>query len=97
MRPITVTAPYVAGYLAFREVPPLIELINELREAHSELVPQVNTGDTAIYHIYSPREREEERERERVYGRVSVIFDFYVFQSFIWTGDTCGWQWNTAP
>jgi deoxyinosine 3'endonuclease (endonuclease V) len=33
--------PYIPGFLAFREVPFLMELLNELRESHPEFVPQL--------------------------------------------------------
>jgi len=38
---VKLTLPYIAGYLAFREVQPLMSLIITLRETRPELVPQV--------------------------------------------------------
>ena len=40
-RMVQLTAPYVPGYLAFREAEPLVELINSQRENKPELTPQV--------------------------------------------------------
>ena len=40
-RMVELTAPYVPGYLAFREAGPLVELINSQRETKPELTPQV--------------------------------------------------------
>lgn len=33
--------PYIAGFLAFREVGFLLRLVNQLRETYPELMPQV--------------------------------------------------------
>ncbi|KAI7897564.1 endonuclease V [Cokeromyces recurvatus] len=33
--------PYISGYLAFREVDPLLKLLNQLKETRPELYPQV--------------------------------------------------------
>ncbi|KAF8945804.1 hypothetical protein BGZ47_001941 [Haplosporangium gracile] len=38
---VKLTLPYIAGYLAFREVEPLLDLISTLRSARPELEPQV--------------------------------------------------------
>ncbi|KAF9913786.1 hypothetical protein BX616_009587 [Lobosporangium transversale] len=38
---VKLTLPYIAGYLAFREVEPLLSLIQTLRSNHPELVPQI--------------------------------------------------------
>ncbi|KAG8446512.1 hypothetical protein GDO86_014100 [Hymenochirus boettgeri] len=38
---VTVGAPYVAGYLAFREVPFLVDAIHKLKEKDPTLMPQV--------------------------------------------------------
>ena len=43
-RMVELTAPYVPGYLAFREAEPLIQLINSQREIKPELTPQVKKG-----------------------------------------------------
>ena len=40
-RMVELTAPYVPGYLAFREAEPLVQLINSQRENKPELTPQV--------------------------------------------------------
>jgi len=40
-RMVQLTAPYVPGYLAFREAEPLVELINSQLENKPELTPQV--------------------------------------------------------
>lgn len=38
---VELTLPYIPGFLAFREVPFLVELIDELRSSRPELVPQL--------------------------------------------------------
>jgi len=38
---VTMTQPYVPGFLAFREVDHLNKLINGLKNLHSELIPQI--------------------------------------------------------
>ena len=38
---VKLTLPYIAGFLAFREVDFLVALIEQLRIAHPELMPQV--------------------------------------------------------
>lgn len=38
---VRLTKPYIPGFLAFREVPFLLDLLNELRKTRPELVPQV--------------------------------------------------------
>ncbi|XP_073481311.1 endonuclease V [Aquarana catesbeiana] len=38
---VTLDAPYVAGFLAFREVPSLVEAVKTLQEKKPELMPQV--------------------------------------------------------
>ena len=40
-RMVRLTAPYVPGYLAFREAEPLVQLINSQRESRPGLTPQV--------------------------------------------------------
>ncbi|NWI95928.1 ENDOV Endonuclease, partial [Pitta sordida] len=40
-RMVTVSAPYVAGFLAFREVPVLLEAVQRLQQEEPELSPQV--------------------------------------------------------
>ncbi|NXF11632.1 ENDOV Endonuclease, partial [Smithornis capensis] len=40
-RMVAVTAPYVAGFLAFREVPVLVEAVQRLEQEEPELRPQV--------------------------------------------------------
>lgn len=40
-RMVTLTAPYVAGFLAFRETPFLLEALQRLEETQPELLPQV--------------------------------------------------------
>lgn len=40
-RPVTVTQPYVPGFLAFREVDFVVESMRILKESHPELYPQV--------------------------------------------------------
>lgn len=41
MQEVKLTAPYIAGYLAFREVSFLVDLLNELKSESPALVPQV--------------------------------------------------------
>lgn len=38
---VKLTLPYIPGFLAFRECPSLVPMLDELRAAHPELVPQV--------------------------------------------------------
>lgn len=38
---VTLTLPYIPGYLAFREVDPLVELLNDLKATQPEIYPQV--------------------------------------------------------
>ena len=38
---IQLTAPYVAGFLAFREAPFLVDMVNTIREQRPEVLPQV--------------------------------------------------------
>ncbi|KAG2187878.1 hypothetical protein INT44_000628 [Umbelopsis vinacea] len=38
---VTLTLPYIPGYLAFREVGPLVELLNELKATEPDIYPQV--------------------------------------------------------
>lgn len=40
-RMVAVSAPYVAGFLAFREVPFLVEALQRLEQEKPELKPQV--------------------------------------------------------
>ncbi|KAM7035464.1 endonuclease V isoform 1-T1 [Acridotheres tristis] len=40
-RMVTITAPYVAGFLAFREVPVLVEAVQRLQQEEPQLQPQV--------------------------------------------------------
>lgn len=40
---VTLTAPYVAGFLAFREVPFLLDAVRRLREREPHLMPQAGT------------------------------------------------------
>lgn len=48
---VKLTLPYIAGYLAFREVEPLMGLINTLRATRPELEPQVIFVDgCGIFH-----------------------------------------------
>jgi len=37
----TITLPYIPGFLAFRECPPLLEMLSALRDSHPHLFPQV--------------------------------------------------------
>lgn len=41
--------PYIAGYLAFREVKPLLQLLSELKDTHPELYPQIILVDGNIH------------------------------------------------
>ncbi|XP_066444052.1 endonuclease V isoform X2 [Eleutherodactylus coqui] len=49
---VTLDAPYVAGYLAFREVPSLVEAVKRLQERDSSLMPQVLfvDGNGVLHH-----------------------------------------------
>ena len=41
---VSLTAPYVSGFLAFREVPFLLELVQQLREKEPGLMPQAGVS-----------------------------------------------------
>ena len=41
LRMIELTAPYVPGYLAFREADPLVQMVREQRECKPEATPEV--------------------------------------------------------
>lgn len=43
-RHVQLTQPYISGFLAFREVPFLVEQVDRLREQRPELIPQVRLG-----------------------------------------------------
>ena len=38
---VELTAPYIPGFLAFREVPFLVEKVEKLRQLHPQMTPQV--------------------------------------------------------
>lgn len=39
--PTKLNSPYISGFLAFREAPPMVALVLELRQKHPELMPQL--------------------------------------------------------
>ena len=41
IKSVTLSMPYIAGYLAFREAPALLDLVTHLKETRPELFPQV--------------------------------------------------------
>ncbi|XP_044155000.1 endonuclease V [Bufo gargarizans] len=49
---VTLDAPYIAGFLAFREVPSLVEAVKRLQEKDSRLMPQVLLvdGNGVLHH-----------------------------------------------
>ncbi|XP_046319144.1 endonuclease V isoform X2 [Marmota monax] len=51
-RMVSLTAPYVAGFLAFREVPFLVDLVQQLQEKEPGLMPQVLLvdGNGVLHH-----------------------------------------------
>ncbi|KAG8507498.1 Endonuclease V, partial [Galemys pyrenaicus] len=51
-RMVSLTAPYVSGFLAFREVPFLVDAVQRLREKAPQLVPQVLLvdGNGVLHH-----------------------------------------------
>ncbi|XP_007958012.1 endonuclease V [Orycteropus afer afer] len=51
-RMVTLTAPYVSGFLAFREVPFLVEAVQRLQEKEPDLMPQVLLvdGNGVLHH-----------------------------------------------
>nr|XP_054391845.1 endonuclease V isoform X3 [Pongo abelii] len=55
-RMVSLTAPYVSGFLAFREVPFLLELVQQLREKEPGLMPQVLLvdGNGVLHHRGDP-------------------------------------------
>uniref|UniRef100_A0A8C3Y2B8 Endonuclease V n=1 Tax=Catharus ustulatus TaxID=91951 RepID=A0A8C3Y2B8_CATUS len=46
---VAVTAPYVAGFLAFREVPVLVEAVQRLQQEEPQLQPQVGYGNGLLH------------------------------------------------
>lgn len=48
MRMVDLTAPYVPGYLAFREAEILVQLIEKQKKTRPELTPQVRSRDDKI-------------------------------------------------
>jgi len=38
---VTLIHPYISGFLAFREVPHLMVLVNQLKQTHPHLVPDM--------------------------------------------------------
>jgi deoxyinosine 3'endonuclease (endonuclease V) len=40
-RAVRITEPYIPGYLAFREAPHFVDLVDQLRREHPELSPDV--------------------------------------------------------
>ncbi|XP_059988780.1 endonuclease V isoform X10 [Lagenorhynchus albirostris] len=51
-RMVSLTAPYVSGFLAFREVPFLVDAVQQLREKEPRLMPQVLfvDGNGVLHH-----------------------------------------------
>ncbi|XP_048223288.1 endonuclease V [Perognathus longimembris pacificus] len=51
-RMVSLTAPYISGFLAFREVPSLVDLVQRLRETEPGLLPQVLLvdGNGVLHH-----------------------------------------------
>uniref|UniRef100_A0A8C5Z4V2 Endonuclease V n=1 Tax=Marmota marmota marmota TaxID=9994 RepID=A0A8C5Z4V2_MARMA len=49
---VSLTAPYMAGFLAFREVPFLVDLVQQLQEKEPGLMPQVLLvdGNGVLHH-----------------------------------------------
>lgn len=43
-RMVRLKAPYVSGFLAFREVPFLVELVQRLQEKEPDFMPQVGAS-----------------------------------------------------
>ncbi len=46
---VELTAPYIPGFLAFREVPFLVEKVDKLRQLHPQMTPQVIDRGTITY------------------------------------------------
>ncbi|KAB0395086.1 hypothetical protein E2I00_003447 [Balaenoptera physalus] len=44
---VSLTAPYVSGFLAFREVPFLVDAVQQLREKEPRLMPQAASSSSA--------------------------------------------------
>lgn len=42
---VSLTAPYVSGFLAFRELPSLVDAVQRLREKEPYLMPQAGTSE----------------------------------------------------
>ncbi|XP_062852651.1 endonuclease V-like [Trichomycterus rosablanca] len=48
---VCLSSPYVSGFLGFREAPPLLQLLNKLREDQPDLMPQVLFVDgNGVFH-----------------------------------------------
>nr|XP_054391856.1 endonuclease V isoform X12 [Pongo abelii] len=61
-RMVSLTAPYVSGFLAFREVPFLLELVQQLREKEPGLMPQVLLVDgNGVLHHRDPTPADSRR------------------------------------
>jgi deoxyinosine 3'endonuclease (endonuclease V) len=43
-RMVSLTAPYISGFLAFREVPFLVDLVQRLQEKEPDLIPQAGAS-----------------------------------------------------
>jgi hypothetical protein len=49
MKYVQLTLPYISTFLAFREVPFLVELIEELKRSQPQFVPQVRYFYNALF------------------------------------------------
>jgi deoxyinosine 3'endonuclease (endonuclease V) len=65
------TLPYISGFLAFREVPFLLQLLQELKDTHPQWMPQVILvdGNGKLHHR----------------GQFSLFRDIYINIVFWWT------------
>lgn len=53
-RMVTLEAPYVAGFLAFRETPFLLEALQRLKKNQPALLPQVWTHKPVLHRKHVP-------------------------------------------
>lgn len=80
--PVRLTQPYVAGYLAFREAPALIDLVRRLRAQRPDMLPELMMVDgNGVLH---PRGCGLACHVVRMYGVCMSCVRRYVMMSTFW-------------